>query len=89
MGHTNIESLGLTSDDAASINQNRSNEIVSGRAYMQLVHSDFGLPEYIEKCKKVTAVCNLVQPITHVFGMQSSLGLTKKYMRSTSMLENW
>ena len=36
----------------------RSNEIVVATAYRQLVQGDLGLPEYIEKCKEVTAACN-------------------------------
>ena len=36
----------------------RSNEFVATTAYKHLVQGDLGLPEYIEKCKEVTAVCN-------------------------------
>ena len=35
----------------------RSKEIVATMAYKQLVQEDLGLPEYIEKCKEVTAAC--------------------------------
>ena len=36
----------------------RSNEIVAAAAYKQLLQGEICLPECIEKCKEVTAVCS-------------------------------
>ena len=36
----------------------QSNAIVAAMAFKYLVLGDLGLPEYIEKCKQVTAACN-------------------------------
>ena len=63
------EVLDLTDDNAVSTKfipdtlenycKLRSNEIVAAIAYKQLVQGKLDLPEYKEKCKEVTAVCNL------------------------------
>ena len=67
-GQAHIESVGLIGDGATSTKcmldtfeghcKPRSNEIVATVAYTQLVQGNIGLPEYIKKCKEVTAVCN-------------------------------
>ena len=36
----------------------RSNDTEAETAYKQLVQSDLSLPQYTEKCKKITAACN-------------------------------
>ena len=65
--HTHIEVVCHTGDDATRTKclldtikghfKSRSNGIAAVRAYRQLVQGDLGLPEYIEKCKDVTAAC--------------------------------
>ena len=67
-GHTHIEAVGLMGDDVNNMKcmldalkghyKLRSNEIVAATSYKQIIQADLGLPEYIEKCKEVTAACN-------------------------------
>ena len=68
MGHARIEVVGLTVDNSnctKCILDNlkghcitKSTKILAATAYNQLEQGDLGLPEYIEKCKHVTAAYN-------------------------------
>ena len=67
-GHTHIEAVGLTGDNATSTKyildtltchcKPRSNDIVAVTAYKQWVQEDPGLPECIEKCNNATVACS-------------------------------
>ena len=60
--------MSITNDDATSTKcildaleghcKPISNEIVAAASYKQLVQGSLGLPEYIERCKDITAACN-------------------------------
>ena len=66
-GHTHIEAVVLNDANRQKFTLDaytghcilRSNKIVAATAYKQLVQGALGLPEYVEKCKEVTAVCNI------------------------------
>ena len=91
-GQTPIESVGHTCDDATSTKYTlnateghckpRSNEIGIATAYKQCEQGNLGIQEYKESVGRSQQHAILMQPMTDVFGMQSSLGLVKKrYMR--------
>ena len=69
-GQPHIKFVGIIGEDATITKhildaleghcepRNNETETVAATAYRHLVQGDLGLPEYIEKCKEVTAACN-------------------------------